>query len=310
MSDRKDHIEIVSLPEYARQNDGVVVSSLCALGPGFFTHNESPHRHDFYTIYWIRKGQLEHTIDTVTHVVKKNTLFLLAPGQVHRMHFSEKVDGYMIAFNDSFMCLRGHAGATNPGINSKLFFNNQFSSVITLNPEDEKELEWILRSMVKELQERPTDYEGALQLLLHYFLIQASRLGGKCVVPAPEQHAAHNSSLFLQFKTLIEEQYGQLKNVSDYAGLLHIKPVLLNEISKQLSGITAGEHIRNRVILEAQRYLYNTDLTAKEIAYKLGFDDPHYFSRFFKKYTTQSPSEFREAARAGEPSRQLAADLS
>jgi AraC family transcriptional activator of pobA len=303
MPDKKDHIEIVSLPAYARQDDAFVVSGLCELGPGFFSHNETPHRHDFYTIYWIRKGQLEHTIDTVTHVVKKNTLFLLAPGQVHSMHFSEKVEGYMIAFKDSFMCLK--AGETERDTHGDLFFNNQFSSVITLNAEDEKELEWIVRGMVKELQERAKDYERALQNLLQFFLIQAARLRGRCIMPVPEQHAAHNSSVFLQFKKLIEEQYRQLKNVSDYAALLHIKPVLLNEISKQLSGITAGEHIRNRVILEAQRYLYNTDLTAKEIAYKLGFDDPHYFSRFFKKYTSQSPSEFKEAARAGEPSRQL-----
>ena len=102
----------------------------------------------------------------------------------------------------------------------------------------------------------------------------------------------------MTFKGLIEQRYMELKNVSDYAAQLHIKPVLLNEISKQLSGITAGEHIRNRVILEAQRYLFNTDLTAKEIAYKLGFEDPHYFSRFFKKYTNQTPSEFKELAKA------------
>ncbi len=90
---------------------------------------------------------------------------------------------------------------------------------------------------------------------------------------------------------------------------MHIKPVLLNEISKRLSGITAGEHIRNRVILEAQRYLYNTDLTAKEIAYKLGFEDLHYFSRFFKKYTQQTPSKFRESARTGEEVDKLAVSL-
>jgi AraC family transcriptional regulator, transcriptional activator of pobA len=146
--------------------------------------------------------------------------------------------------------------------------------------------------MMKEVKEQAAEYDTAIHGLLRYFLVLASRIKGSSVIATPEHHSSHNSSLFLQFKNLIEEQYTSLKNVSDYAERLSVKPVLLNEISKQLSGITAGEHIRNRVILEAQRYLYNTDLSAKEIAYKLGFEDPHYFSRFFKKYTNQSPSEF------------------
>jgi AraC-like DNA-binding protein/mannose-6-phosphate isomerase-like protein (cupin superfamily) len=297
MSDKRAHIEVVPLPRYAQTDPKFVVSGLCELGDGFFASNGIPHRHDFYTIYWIKKGQLINTIDTVTHAVKKNTLFFLAPGQVHKMEFSEKIEGYMIAFQDAFMCLKDQA-ATLMGINSSLFFNNQFSSVITLNAEQEKDFEMVVHMMMKEVNEQAADYETAFHGLLRYFLVLASRIKGSSMLAAPEQHASHNSSLFLQFKNLIEEKYTTLKNVSDYASILHIKPVLLNEISKQLSGITAGEHIRNRVILEAQRYLYNTDLSAKEIAYKLGFDDPHYFSRFFKKYTNQTPSEFKDASRA------------
>lgn len=296
MAEKKE-IEILSLPVYAQADTSFVVSSLCSLGPDFFAHTEAPHRHEFYTIYWIRKGELTHTIDTVTHVVEKNTLFFLAPRQVHKMHFSQKVDGYMIAFPDAFMCLQ--EAASMAGIQTDLFINNQFSSVITLDHEQEKEFEQIVQRMLRELSEKEAGYETALHSLLRYFLVLAFRIKGASMAAVPEQFAAHNSSLFLHFKNLIEEQFLQLKNVSDYAARLHIKPVLLNEISKQLSGITAGEHIRNRVILEAQRYLYNTDLTAKEIAYKLGFEDPHYFSRFFKKYTQQTPSEFRESARTG-----------
>ncbi|NSL89035.1 helix-turn-helix domain-containing protein [Chitinophaga solisilvae] len=295
MADKRENIEIVSLPKYAQADPTFVVSGLCELGETFFSRIGVPHRHDFYTIYWIKKGKLFHTIDTVTHEVKKNTLFFLAPGQVHTLQMSERIEGYMIAFQDAFMCLKDQTQVS--GINSGLFFNSQFSSVITLDQDQSIDIEAIVRLMMKEIATREPEYEMALHGLLRYFLVLVSRIKGQSVGISPEQHAQHNSSVFLKFKNLIEENYQQLKTVSDYADLLHIKPVLLNEISKQLSGITAGEHIRNRVILEAQRYLYNTDLTAKEIAYKLGFEDPHYFSRFFKKYTSQSPSEFKEASR-------------
>lgn len=299
MAEKKEHIEIVSLPDYAHgvhEDTNFSVSTLCNLGEPFFEHQAAPHRHDFYTIYWIKKGQLTHTIDTITHVVKRNTLFFLAPGQVHQMKFSEKVDGYMIAFHDSLMCPSEQSSLVQ--VRKGLFVNSEFSSVIHLTDEnDEKELEWMVQRMIREVAEKQPNYEVVFQNLLQYFLVIASRHAEKAVQVVPDYHAKHNSALFISFKSLIEEKFRELKNVSDYAALLHIKPVLLNEISKQLSGITAGEHIRNRVILEAQRYLYNTDLTAKEIAYKLGFEDPHYFSRFFKKYTNQSPSGFKELAR-------------
>ncbi|MGX5818459.1 helix-turn-helix domain-containing protein [Chitinophaga lutea] len=299
MADKKEKIAIVSLPEYAHQQHDkpeFSVSTICGLGPAFFERQDAPHRHDFYTIYWIKKGQLTHTIDTETYVVKKNTLFFLAPGQVHQMRFSEKVDGYMIAFHDSLMCPNDKSGLI--GVRNGLFVNDRFSSVIHIcNEQDEKELEWMVQRMLEETTKQAPNYETAFQNLLQYFLIIASRNAETSVSVIPEYQSKHNGKVFLNFKTLVEERFRDLKNVSDYADILHIKPVLLNEISKQLSGITAGEHIRNRVILEAQRYLYNTDLTAKEIAYKLGFEDPHYFSRFFKKYTNQSPSEFKELAR-------------
>jgi len=296
MSDKKEHIEIVSLPAYAQADNNFVASSLCELKESFFATNGKPHRHDFYTIYWIKEGHIEPTIDAVTYEVNKNTLYFLAPGQVHTMTFSEKVEGYMIAFQDAFMCLKDQA-ASLMGINSSLFFNNQFSTVITLQPEQERDFEMLVQLMRKEVKDQEPGYDTALHGLLRYFLVLASRIKGSSMIATPDQHASHNSSLFLQFKNLIEEKYTTLKNVSDYAGLMHVKPVLLNEISKQQSGITAGEHIRNRVILEAQRYLYNTDLSAKEIAYRLGFEDPHYFSRFFKKYTGQTPSEFKETGK-------------
>jgi AraC-like DNA-binding protein len=299
MADKKEQIGVVSLSEYghvADEQNEFSVATLCSLGCAFFEHQNAPHRHNFYTIYWIKKGELTHTIDTVTHVVKRNTLFFLSPGQVHQLKLSEKVDGYMIAFHDSLMCPSDKSDMA--GVRKGLFVNDAFSSVIHLSdPDDERELEWMVRRMMREIETKAPNYAVAFQNLLQYFLIVASRHHTTPVTVIPEYQAKHNSALFMNFKSLIEEKYRELKNVSEYAALLHVKPVLLNEISKSLSGITAGEHIRNRVILEAQRYLYNTDLTAKEIAYKLGFEDPHYFSRFFKKYTNQSPSEFKELAK-------------
>ncbi|SCC34079.1 AraC-type DNA-binding protein [Chitinophaga costaii] len=297
MSDKRHHIAMVTLPSLAQQHPDMIVSSICGLGDSFFARHDNPHRHDFYAMYWIKSGSLRLTIDAVIHDVGANTLLFVAPGQVYQMQFSGKLEGYLVAFQDGFLCLKD--ANQHSGINSSLFFNAQFSSVISLEASMAPDFEWLVQRMMREIVEQQPEYQLATHGLLRYLLVLASRLQAATSVTINDSYSPHYNGLFLQFKQLIEEKFRILKNVSEYADLLHIKPVQLNEISKQLSGITAGEHIRNRIILEAQRYLFNTDLSAKEIAYQLGFEDPHYFSRFFKKYTNQRPSEFKELSKVG-----------
>jgi AraC family transcriptional regulator, transcriptional activator of pobA len=68
----------------------------------------------------------------------------------------------------------------------------------------------------------------------------------------------------------------------------------LNAICNEMLGISAGEVIRNRVLLEAKRLLINLDLNISEIGYRLNFNDNSYFAKFFKKYTGMLPEEFRK----------------
>jgi AraC family transcriptional regulator, transcriptional activator of pobA len=296
MKDNVMDISTITMQDMLAGHKSFVIKGLCELGKEFFEHNAEPHRHDFYSIYWIREGKMIHTIDTTVHEGIKNTLFFLAPGQVHKMEFSNRVEGIMIAFPDTFLCMKDEEDAV--GLDPDLFLNSHFFSVLHVDDEIAGELEWVTRLMKKEATRREDNYESAFKTLLRYFLILASRsvlANEKGITVSSVQD--HHAGLFRQFRVLIEQHYAALKNVSDYARLLHVKAVMLNEISKQISGLTAGEHIRNRIIIEAKRYLFMTDFTSKEIAYKLGFDDPHYFSRFFKKYTGQSPQEFKFMSR-------------
>jgi AraC family transcriptional activator of pobA len=293
---KKESIQFIKLPAYAEMLSDAskfTVSSLCNLGESFFEHQQHPHRHDFYAIFWIREGQLTHVIDQQTYEIHSGTICCIAPGQVHQLHLSDKVDGYLIAFKEDLCC------PTVPGKSSPvypdLFVNESFHSIIELGERPEvATLTWILNQMLVEIELRKAEFETAFRQLLQYFLILLSRVAQTHIQTVPQFYNKPNSTVFLQFKSLIDQQFRQLKTVSDYADALHIKAVQLNEISKQLSGITAGTHIRNRIILEAQRLLQHTDLSAKEIAYELGFEDPHYFSRFFKKYTSQAPSSYKE----------------
>jgi len=133
--------------------------------------------------------------------------------------------------------------------------------------------------------------------LLHLFLLESRRIFDQQNQAIIEKTAETPDSTIIQFKLLIEKNYQTQKNVSSYAEMLNMNPSCLNEVAKRTTGITAGELIRNRVIDETKKLLYSSSLSGKEIAFEMGFDDPAYFSRFFKKYTGTTLKEFRDNSR-------------
>ena len=96
-----------------------------------------------------------------------------------------------------------------------------------------------------------------------------------------------------QFKSLVEDNFQKCHLVKDYAALLDITPARLNKQVKALTNANASDFIYDRIVLEIKRLLMHTDLTNKEIAYQLHFEDPSYFNRFFRKYAGMTPSDFR-----------------
>jgi AraC family transcriptional regulator, transcriptional activator of pobA len=142
----------------------------------------------------------------------------------------------------------------------------------------------------QEYQASFLERDAMLRSYLRILLIEAKRL------------YSSNNTLH-QFETgflltkrllaLIEVRYRTLSSVAEYAALLHVTANHLNETIKRTMNKTAGEVIRARLLLEAKRLLRYSDLAISEIAYHLNFEDPSYFSRFFKKYTRLSPGDFR-----------------
>ena len=95
------------------------------------------------------------------------------------------------------------------------------------------------------------------------------------------------------FKNLVNDSYKKEHSTSYYAEKLHITPDHLNRIVKTSIGKTAKEYIQTRIITAAKRLLYFSDLSNKEVGFELGFSEPANFSAFFKKYTSLSPTQFR-----------------
>ena len=96
------------------------------------------------------------------------------------------------------------------------------------------------------------------------------------------------------FSQLVERHFREHLGIDEYARRLGISPAHLNSVARRLSGQTALGIVHQRLLLEAKRDLVYTAMTVNEIADRLGFSEPAYFTRFFKRLSGVSPSAFRK----------------
>ncbi|MEO1713481.1 MAG: helix-turn-helix domain-containing protein, partial [Bacteroidota bacterium] len=99
-----------------------------------------------------------------------------------------------------------------------------------------------------------------------------------------------------KFNFLVDMHFREKRKVKDYAELLFKSPKTLSNLFAIYNQRSPQQIIQDRIVLEAKRLLKYTDRSNQEVAYDLGFEDPAYFSRFFRKNTGLSPSAFKNNA--------------
>lgn len=243
----------------------------------------APHRHtQLHQLVWLSAGYTEITIDQTPHLVNSGTLYLIPAGVIHGSSFSRQLDGYVIHFSpDLLLSSEGQVGLL-PG-------NSGFLAVPF--GEAAHRIQGLFASIETEFRRVSQEKNELIRHYLQIILLEMNRAAG--LVQA--DHHDQASSIFpKRFATLVEQHYATKKQVSDYADLLNITPAYLNELVKRTTGYTAGQIIRNRVILEAKRRFLFSEDTVSEVAQALNYDDVSYFWRLFKKYVNLSPTEFKK----------------
>ena len=139
-----------------------------------------------------------------------------------------------------------------------------------------------------------SNFEGEKDFVTSTLLYLFNLLNQQRVPSLSVESNAYNHTLLRNFLNLIEANFKSLRLPKEYAALLYITPNHLNALCKELLGQSAGEIIRDRVILEAKRLLVIKDYSVAEIAYDLNFNDNSYFTKFFKKVVGVTPEEFRK----------------
>jgi AraC family transcriptional activator of pobA len=145
---------------------------------------------------------------------------------------------------------------------------------------------------ILHIDEHPTDTE----IVLSYLNALLTELNSAYFKNTASKNILNgNLSKFVEFKLMVETHLTEQPSVNAIAEKLALTTNSLYRIVKEYSGVSPKDFYTNRLMIEAQRKLQYAPLSVKELAYELGFNDPDYFSRFFKKCTGKSVSEFLEA---------------
>lgn len=256
-------MELYRMPEFFQQLKGMETDTM--------------HLHGFYEIIWFQKGSGTHYVDFNQYAIAPGTIFFISPGQIHSFDTKHDQEGYVLK------------------ICAELFDDFVSLSCVTVQDKDSAALEMLIGAMQEELKKEDSiGHREALHALVKLFVIMVRRSYAGMNPSAPNPHRVSYKA-FLNFRKLIEENYCRLHTVKDYASLLNVSSKTLTLYVNECSKYSPLELINNRIILEAKRLLRYSVLSVKEIAFRLGFEDPSYFAKFFKRLVKQSPADYRES---------------
>lgn len=279
---RPDPVELHRLCVPDPQAPPVAIGSFDTIGP--LSRAAFPHRHTFYELVLVTDGVGSHFIDFVGHRLGPPQLGFITPGQVHYWHEAVGLQGVVLLFTDAF--LLAHPGDRDLW---HLLARRPWRS---LTGAGAAEFGALLTAMRQEYRQQDKNFGTVLQAYLHLLLLCAGRLPGGESPPGPTDRAAAVTG---EFTRLVAASARTDCAVSGYADRLGVSIGYLSEVVKQVTGNTPGQLIRAARVLEARRFLGGTDLTVSQVARELGFADPAYFCRFFRRETGTTPGDYRRS---------------
>lgn len=250
-----------------------------------FPHVNAPHAHSFYLLLYVSQGQGTHTVDLVTYELRPGSVFFLAPGQVHNWQLLADTDGIVVFFELSFYQFR----YPERDLLALPFFDNAHPPVLYLPIGNE--LAPLFEQLLHEYQ---VDFANQAEVVRAYLALLLELTTRHYPAAPVTTEAGLAQRQIRQFGALLNQHYRTKRGVRDYAALLHLTANYLNALCRRVLGQTASDLIHARVVLEAQRLLTHSALSVAQVADELGFEDPSYFGRYFRKYVGQSPEAFRQ----------------
>ncbi|HMJ47745.1 MAG TPA: helix-turn-helix transcriptional regulator [Ferruginibacter sp.] len=244
-----------------------------------------PHDHQFYQFVLFTGGRGGYSIDFVNFPVEIGHAYFMVPGQVHSWNF-DNVKGYIINFSGRFL----QSFVSIPRYLEKFSVLSGYVPEKDIDLSHDQGLPKILDQMIPGAGKAGELKNDRIKVELLRLIID---IEDRLERPGLTKNKRKQIELVQNFKQLIGHHYLGHRPVSAYAKELSITTNHLNTLCRKVTGQTAGDLVRERLVLEAKRLLINSRVTILEISNKLNFIDNSYFSKFFKKHTGLTPEKFR-----------------
>ena len=263
--------EHISLLKYSKSSCGVdflLNTAESSEKPGWFNIDKR-YKTDFFEFYFFRRAEGYMLLSGRKIELHPNMVLVISPFQLQEWHVClEKLDYTFLIFQEEFI---------NNFLSDK-YFMYRMATYLT-----------ILQQMKRELHNPVADSYHMIVACLYQFLLLLNRFYAKhfnLPFAPPQNNYAY------QYKELLEKHISEKTHVSDYAEMMNVSRVTLNKAVVREFGLSAVHLLKQRLLQEVKNDILFSDMSVKEIAYRLHFSEPNHLMRFFKQMTGQTISEF------------------
>jgi AraC family transcriptional activator of pobA len=251
-----------------------------------------PHQHHgLFQILYLRDGTAKIRLDERLHDMRGPQVLVVPQMSIHGFKFARNAGGQVITLAYPLLAKisqqlgGGLAALTAPHI-------------LQLADDEQGEHVKLAFSLIEAEYKRDAPYRNVqLESLLATILVWIAR-GSLPSQREQPRDVSRGGRRFAAFCQMVDESYSKHYPVAWYAEQIGITAAHLNVLCRQAANQSALELIHARVLLEAKRNLVYTSMTVSVVSYTLGFSDPAYFTRFFKRQTGMSPKDFRMQAKS------------
>ncbi len=272
----------------------------------FHDHDNTPsvHGHDFVELVFIVRGEGRHRFEGNEYDIRAGDVFIINPGEVHT--YSIQRGKQIEIINCLFLPeLIRHSLLLELGISQSMDYfyvhpfldkNERFHHRLNLRGDDAASALSLLEEMIKEWEGRESGCETIIRLKLVELLVLLSRYYRRQTV-MNERKTERNGDHRLLIRRIcgyLERHYDKKITVPALGELFNISARQLSRIFKKETGAPVFEKLHQIRIERAKQLLLETDDKVIQIAGKVGYDDPAFFSQLFRRQVGCSPGQYRD----------------
>lgn len=277
----------------------------CPFSIGYYVHDTervTEHSHDFVELVYVASGEAEHWFEGQSYPVHAGDVFIINPGEVHsyRIPQGQRIE----IINCLFMPeLISEAMLRELGVSRSMDYfyvypfldaRERFHHRLNLSGTKAEDICALLKAMIVEWERHRGGYTTIVRLQLLQLLIMLSRFYSEGLGLEDRPAEKESTVLVRRINGFLERHFDQKLAVPDLCTFFNISNRQLNRVFKQETGMTVTERIHHIRIERAKQYLLEGQEKVIEIAQRVGYDDPSFFTMLFRRKTGCSPGQYRE----------------